>query len=75
MLRCGARRRNPARFGERGAGNVFRRGGKKTWKESFVGFCWFLRRREEGRDGYLANLGRELRWSFEVRRNNGEIWI
>lgn len=69
MLRCGARRRNPARFGERGAGNVFRRGGKKTWKESFVGF---LRRRKGGRDG---EFGEEWRWSFEVRRNNGEIWI
>lgn len=56
MLRCGARRRNPARFGERGAGNVFRRGGKKNVEREF---CWVFEE-EGGRKGWRIWGGMEV---------------
>lgn len=64
MLRCGARRRNPARFGERGAGNVFRRGGKKNVEREF---CWVLLVFEEegGRKGWIfGKFGERIEVEF-----------
>lgn len=68
MLRCAARRRNPARFGEREE-ETFLEGAGEKGGERFGFRFWerFCERRDLAslRGGKLGKLG----------RSNGEIWI